>query len=422
MTSKFLRWQEVSIARALKDWRVVLLVGARQVGKTDLAKKFLNSLKAQSVQYFTLDDQTVQDAAGQDPKGFVAHANTLLIIDEIQRSLDLVLAIKLDVDNDNRPGRFLLTGSADIMKMAKTKDSLAGRVKTIRLRPLSVGERKGRTPNFISKIFTHKLSKANLENTRDKDDKNSYIAYALKGGFPEAIARKSVRRQHEWHRAYIDSILNNDLKEITDIRRHGDMARMPTIFAECSSQTANIDRLTSLLSISRPTFNSYTSSFEKLFLIEWVDAWGSTNYARVGKQRKLFMTDSGLMASLLGWEAKTFTRDPKPSGKLLETFAFTELSALIECQTDPYRLTHYRDREGREIDFIIEKGGKKDMLVGIEIKAGSAIEVADFKHIKWFAKNLAKPRPFRGIILYTGEHILSFGDDCWAVPFNCMWG
>jgi predicted AAA+ superfamily ATPase len=189
--------------------------------------------------------------------------------------------------------------------------------------------------------------------------------------------------------------------------------------AAWSGKFMDLSAIGSGLSIRRPTIESYINALETLYLIERVYPWTKTDYARVGKQSRLFMVDSGLMASLLSWKMDQVRLDSDRSGKLVETFAFNEIMAQVDAGDGRYELFHYRDREKREIDFLIER--EDNALLGIEIKAGSAVEKKDFNHMRWFQKNLTKSRIFIGIILYTGEFPASFGNNLWAVPFGLLW-
>jgi hypothetical protein len=197
------------------------------------------------------------------------------------------------------------------------------------------------------------------------------------------------------------------------------MRELVHTLAAWSGKFMDLSTIGSGLSIRRPTIESYINALETLYLVERVYPWTKTDYARVGKQSRLFMVDSGLMASLLSWKMDQVRLDSDRSGKLIETFAFNEIMAQVDAGDNRYELFHYRDREKREIDFLIER--EDNALLGIEIKAGSAIKKKDFNHMRWFRKNLKKSQPFIGIILYTGEFPASFGDNLWAVPFGLLW-
>lgn len=404
------RWQENTIEEALKTRRVILLGGARQCGKTTLAKQ----IAKKDTTYRTLDNLAIRQLAINDPQGFVKHTGKMLIIDEIQRAPDLLSAIKLVVDENTKPGQYLLTGSANIQSLPGVSESLAGRIRKVRLRSLAQGELLGSHPTFLDHAFDQKF-KASKNNAYDR---KTTLEIAFRGGFPEAIKLKARDRQ-QWHKDYIASLLERDLNDIAHINRLDAMRKLISVLAAWSSKFMDISAIGSGLSIRRPTIESYINALEALYLVEHVQPWTRTDYERVGKQSKLFMTDSGLMTSILRWNIDQVELDSDRSGKLIETFIFNELAAQVDANNGKYELFHYRDREQREIDFLIER--EDHALLGIEIKAGSAISAADFKHLKWFRDNIAKQRPFIGIVLYTGEHAGSMGENLWAVPFGWLW-
>mgnify|MGYP003669114748 CR=1 FL=1 len=410
MIDNYTRWQKDNIQKAMQTRRVLLLSGIRQCGKTTLAKELID----EGTEYRTLDDVTLKKAAENDPHGFVQHNKRTLIIDEVQRVPDLLPAIKKVVDEDRRPGQFLLTGSANIQELPGVQESLAGRITKLRLRPLTLGEQNGASPQFIDKVFSNSLEKPAVH-----FDKNTLIDMASFGGFPEAILLEG-RQRKRWHTDFIDAILERDLKDVTRIHRLDQMQKLIKILAAWSSKFMNTSQIGSTLSLKSQALNAYINALEVLYLIDRVKPWTNTDYDRVGKQDKLFMTDSGLMASLLGWNMDQVKLDTDRSGKLIETFAFNELVSQIDTSDGLYQLWHYRDRQQREIDFLVER--EDGAMIGIEIKAGTNIGSNDFRHMKWFQETLVHDRPFKGIILYSGEHIASFGDDMIAVPFGALFG
>ena len=409
MSVLYPRWQSEAIARALTRRRILLISGARQCGKTTLVR----NLNLADVQYLTLDDVTLEQAAKSDPHGFVKHRSKTLIIDEVQRVPTLLSAIKKVVDEDTRPGQYILTGSANIHSLPNVQESLAGRVAKIRLRPLSHGEVERKPPRFFERAFS-----MHFEGNPTHYDKDAILETAFHGGFPEVLKLGETARK-SWHRDYIDALLERDLRDIAKIQRKDAMRELVNVLAAWSSKPMDISAIGSGLSIRRPTIESYLNALETLYLVERVRPWTKTDYERVGKQTKLFMTDCGLMASLLGWRMDQVRLDPDRSGKLIETFAFNELASLADAGDGRYELFHYRDREKREIDFLVER--EDGALLGIEIKAGSAIGKNDFRHLAWFQENLAGRNPFIGIILYSGEFPASFGNNLWAVPFYMLW-
>ena len=317
------------------------------------------------------------------------------------------------MDEDTRPGQYLLTGSTNISSLPAVRESLAGRIAKIRLRPLAHGEIKKTLPRFIESAFNQSFSKSHSHYDRD-----TLLEIAFAGGFAEPI-RLQGRSRKRWHTDYINAILERDLKEVAKIYRKNAMRELVNVLSAWSGKSMDLSAIGSGLSIKRPTIESYINALETLYLVERVYPWTKTDYARVGKQSRLFMVDSGLMASLLGWKMEQVRFDSDRSGKLIETFAFNEIMAQVDAGNGRYELFHYRDREKREIDFLIER--EDNALLGIEIKAGSAVGLKDFRHMKWFKSNPAKKRPFVGIILYTGEFAASFGNNFWAIPFSHLW-
>lgn len=405
------RWQSKILHKALKTRRVILISGARQCGKTTLAKQ----LNLPNTSYRTLDDLALKELAENDPRSFVKHQEGTLIIDEIQRVPSLLSAIKIVVDENNRPGQYLLTGSANIQSLPSVQESLAGRIRKLRLRPLSLGEVLKSNPNFLNNAF----------NQIFQDDKNlSYnrrdlLEIAFRGGFPEALRLQNDERS-KWHRDYINALLERDLLDIARVQRLDVMRSLVNTLAAWSGKFMELSSICTNLAISRPTLETYINALETLFIIERVPPWTRTDYQRIGKHAKLFMIDSGFMASILRWNINNVEIDPDRSGKLIETFIFNEISSQVDVSDDKYYLYHYRDREQREIDFLIERADDLALL-GIEVKAGSAISPSDFKHLKWFKDNLANDRPFVGIVLYTGQLVGRMGDNLWAVPFRSLW-
>jgi predicted AAA+ superfamily ATPase len=402
------RWQKESIKQALKTRRVILLSGARQCGKTTLAKQ----IASPNATYLTLDDLTLKQAAESDPHNFVKHQENLLIIDEVQRVPTLLPAIKKVVDEDTRPGQYLLTGSANIQSLPGVQESLAGRIRKIRLRPLSQGELQGRLPHFFEKAFNESFTNI------PPCERDTLLEYAFRGGFPEALTLKEKERR-QWHKDYLDALIERDLKDITKIHRYDAMQELIRILSAWSSKFMDVSAIGRGLSIQRPTVESYMNALEALYLIERVKPWTKTDYGRVGKQTKVFMADCGLMASILGWQLEQVKLDSDRLGKLIETFVFNELASHIDASNGQYQLFHYRDREKREIDFLIERDDH--LILGLEVKASSTVGANDFKHLKWFQANMLKEDNFIGLVLYAGERAMSFGPHLWALPFNALW-
>lgn len=405
------RWQQSSLEQALASRRVVMLTGPRQCGKTTLARKLVSDGTA----YRTLDDVAARQAAENDPHLFVDYApkGGTLIIDEIQKVPDLLPAIKKVVDQDNRAGQFLITGSANILNLPTVTESLAGRIGKVRLRPLSQGEIAKANPVFLQQAFAQKFTRP-----KTRYNRNDLIEMIFRGGFPEAIRLEGKARKN-WHTDYVDAMIEHDLNDVANIRQVDVMKDLVRVLAAWSSKFMDVSAIAAGLAADRRTLANYISALQSFYIVESVPAWRKTDYDRVGKQDKIFMADTGMMTALLGWKPSDFTNDPDKSGKAFETFAYNELAAQIDAAEDTYHLYQYRDRDKREIDFLIERDDRS--ILAIEIKSGITVKKSDFKHIEWFRDNLAKRKPVIGIVLYAGDEILPFGENLWVVPFDCLW-
>ncbi|MDR1649726.1 MAG: ATP-binding protein [Synergistaceae bacterium] len=409
MEKEYLRWQAENVKRALNTRRVVVVSGARQTGKTTLSHQILDK---DSV-YRTLDDTGLLAAATADPKGFVKNSSGTMVIDEIQKVPLLLPEIKQAVDKDNRPGQYLLTGSANIQTLPRVSESLAGRVKNIRLRPLTVGEILEKRPSFLQRAFAR-----DFPMKIGGYDKEAIIELAFRGGYPEAARIEDVQERKEWYRDYLDSLMARDLLDIANIRRQNTLKELIGILASWSGKFMSVSEICASLSTAKLTIESYVNALLSLYLFDRIDPWTRSDYDRIGRRSKFYAADTGMMAAILGWDAKEVSLNPDRSGKLVETFVFQELAA----QTDldgRYSLYQYRDREKREIDFIVER--EDGAMTGIEVKAGHNVVKRDFAHQEWFAENLVKDKQFVGIILYSGENTLSFGENLLAVPIASLW-
>lgn len=407
---QFLRWQMPVVLKGLKTRRVVIIGGARQCGKTTLSK----SLNIPNIMYRTLDDRLLLQAAKTDPQGFVKHHNQLMIIDEVQKAVELLPAIKMIVDENKKPGQYLLTGSAHIQSLPGVTESLAGRVREVPLRPLSQGEILNHQPDFLENAF-----KQTFQHSKNELSRDDIIEIAMRGGYPEPLKFPNDERQL-WHQNYVDTLLERDLKEIINIRRRDAMDNLMQVVSAWSTKPIDISAIGSGLSLQRHTVENYFNALETLYLIDRIPAFAKTDYDRTGKQSKLIVNDSGLMASVLRWRMDDIRLDGDRIGKLIETHVGNELQKHVDTTENQCVLYHYRDRDKREIDFIVE--GYHGDLLGIEVKASTTPSLTDFKHLKWFKENIkSTKKKFIGIVLYTGKHISSFGDGMWAVPISCLY-
>lgn len=405
---EYTRWAKSLVDKGLRTRRVIIISGARQVGKTTLTKQAVTK----DATFRTLDETNLLETALDDPSGFLQHSSQTLVIDEIQKAPLLLPEIKRIVDNNNATGQFVLTGSADIRSRPEVNESLAGRVKNIRLRTLTEGEILGVTPQFIERAFNK-----DFPDQIKECSKKQILDIALRGGYPEVV-RLAKEDRKDWHQDYVHTLLTRDLKDIANIRRESALKELIRNLAAWSSKYIDMDGICSACGISKPTLTEYITLIEDLYLCERLPAWVRSDYDRIAKRDKFYMTDTGLMSNLLEWHYDDVAFDADRYGKLIETFVFNELKAQIDLSYD-YTLYQYRDRENREIDFIIEDS--QGNMVGVEVKGGSRVSKDDFKYLKWFKENLAKDKKFIGIILYSGENTLSFGEDLLAVPTASLW-
>jgi predicted AAA+ superfamily ATPase len=275
-----------------------------------------------------------------------------------------------------------------------------------------VGEILGKKPTFLETSFK-RLWPITLKGY----DKVAILKLAFRGGYPEAVQLGEKERRN-WHLDYAESLLRRDLKQIANIQRQTAMEELLSILSAWSSKLMDISAICSKLGVDRKTLVSYINILVSLFIFERVFPWINTDYEWAGRREKIFITDTGLMASLLNYRLEDVLLDQDRSGKIIETFVFNQLAALCDLKKS-FLLRHYRDRTGREIDFVIENDQKE--ILGIEVKSSSSFSTSDARHLYWFKQNIAKDKPFVGIIIYTGENTLSLGNDIYAVPMAALW-
>jgi uncharacterized protein len=403
------RFVERRATEALLDTPVVLIVGPRRAGKTTLVRKMGDPNRA----YITLDDQTVLDAAQSDPAGFIRGLDQA-IIDEIQRAPDLLLAIKKTVDEDYRPGRFLLTGSANVLTLPRIADSLAGRMETIRMLPLARAEISGRVPTFLERVFAGKLQCDGEAVIGDE-----LIQLALLGGFPEAISRGNERRRQDWARSYLTSVLTRDLRDIADIEKLTELPKFVRLLAEHSGQLVNYSQFGSSINVSHKTGQRYVALLEQVFLVSTLQPWYTNALKRIAKTPKLHFLDSGLLAAARGLSFDRVKADRHVFGALLESFVFCEVLKLMtasDLRLTPY---HFRDQQMREVDIVLERDD--GMIVGIEVKASATVKSSDFAGLRTLAE-VCKDRFAYGVVLYDSADLVPFGERLAAAPLSCLWG
>lgn len=399
-----------AVAEALADTRVVLINGARQVGKSTLVRAVAGERAAE---WRDLDLPQDRQSAIADPVGFVSF-DGLTVIDEIQRAPELLLAIKATVDADPRPGRFLLTGSSRLLGLRDLPDTLPGRMETIELWPFSQGEIDNDPDGFIDEVFRlgpairHESSTTRAE----------YADRIVRGGLPEVVARTDPRRRGRFFDSYLQNLIDREVRQLVEIERAPQLTTLIRLLAARSGSLVAPGSLESELQISRPTIARYMHLLEEVFLIKRVPGWSRNLGTRVTGATKLTFVDSGIASRLLAMDAHTLRRPGAPFGPLLEGFVLSELARQLTWSQKPIDLYHYRDHNKVEVDAVLESRHRQ--VVGIEVKAASTVRSEDFSGLRRLAERLGDEF-LVGIVLYTGNTTLPFGPNLRAMPVSALW-
>lgn len=404
------RFTEPRLLAALTDTPVVLIHGPRQCGKTTLAKRVGS---AAGFAFVSFDEDVTLAAALADPVGFIGDLPEHAILDEIQRAPGLFLAIKATVDRHRTPGRFILTGSANVLLLPRLSDSLAGRMEILRLHPLSQGELAGRPSNFLTRLFAGDFPARNYERLGIE-----LVERVLAGGYPAALARSSPKRRAAWYRDLVETQIQRDVRDYARIRAFDILPRLLSLAAGQTSRLINFTELSGPFQVSRPTIQEYVTLLERIFLLESVPPWHSNQLSRLVKTPKLHLGDAGMAAALLGYDAESLAKDRPAFGQLLETFVFQELRRQASWQNAPFSFYHLRDKSGSEVDLVLERGARE--VAGIEVKASATVTSSDFNGLRKL-RDAAGDRFRAGIVLYDGESSVGFGEGLYAVPVRRLW-
>ena len=404
------RFATSALTEALGDSPVVLIHGPRQCGKTTLAREVGTRL---DYHYLTFDNDATRAAAEADPVGFVDGLPERAILDEVQRVPALFTSLKVTIDRDRRPGRFLLTGSANVLLVPRLADSLAGRMAILRLHPLAQCELQRKASTFLDRLFAGNFPTRVLP--RLKDELPARIAA---GGYPAALARPEGRRRAGWYRDYIDTLIQRDVRDLARISALDALPRLLRMAASRTAQLFNLSDLAAPFQLSRPTIGDYVSLLEHIFLLERLPPWHSNRTSRLVKTPKLHLGDTGLACGLLGLDTAALVADRAQMGPLLETFVFQELRRQASWHGQDHAFFHFRDKDMAEVDIVIERGART--LAGVEVKSAASITSADFRGLRKL-RDVAGKRFTAGVVLYDGDTCASFGDGLYAVPLRLLW-
>lgn len=408
--TRFDRRMQMPLVDALKDSRVVYLAGARQVGKSTLVQSLTQ--KEFDGRLVTMDDRATLLSAKRDPDEFIASFSGAVAIDEVQRVPELLMSIKRAVDRDPAPGRFLLTGSANLLDLAAVPDALTGRIERVTLRSLSVAERlRLQNVNFVDQLFDRG---APLE-VHGPAGFREYRRLIESGGYPEVVQRKPDRRAR-WFKNYLEATVVRDITEFAAVERADELPRLIRLLAAQSANALSSHEISKKLGIDHKTVARYIALLETAFIVERVRAWKPSLGGREVSRPKLHFCDVGLLSHLLGVRP-SHEIPAEQVGKLFESFVYDELRKLIDWSSSEAELFHYRDQR-REVDFVLER--PDGMIAAIEVKSGTQLREPDLKGLEFLRDRMNK-KFVCGVVIYAGEQTLKMGDRIWATPAHQLW-
>lgn len=410
LAKPFPRYLGARLREALADTPAVLIHGPRQSGKTTLARTVG---EPRGYRYLSFDDEAVREAAKRDPLGFVESLARRTILDEVQRVPEIFPSLKAAIDRRRTAGRFILTGSANVLLVPHLAESLAGRMGILRLHPLAQGELEGRRPRFLETLFrggfrttvTNRLGPALAERI-------------VGGGYPAALARRTPARRRAWYRDLVETQIQRDVRDVARIHSLEALPRLLTLAASYTAQLLNVSDLAAPFQMTRQTIHDYVTVLERIFLLERLPPWHRNQLSRLVKTPKLHMGDTGLACALLGINAATVYGERERFGPLLETFVLQELRRQASWHTDIVDLFYYRDRDDFEVDIVLERGGVE--VAGVEVKAAASVTAADFRGLRKL-RDAAGRHFAAGVVLYDGSSALRFEDNLFAVPVRALW-
>jgi uncharacterized protein len=403
----FQRGLETVVRQAVRERPVVLLQGARQVGKSTLATSALPDAR-----YLTLDDAPAIAFALSDPQSFVQQPGDTLIIDEVQRAPDLLRAVKLAVDRDRRAGRFLLTGSANVMLLPKASESLAGRMEIITLHGLSQGEIEGRLETFIDWCF------GPSDSMPVRVSMGTPLATRIsRGGFPEVVTGMSGAARARWFDSYLTAILQRDIRDLANIDDSSAMPRLLSALAGRSANLLNTADLSRTLGLPTTTLRRYLTLLQASYMVSLMPAWSANTTQRLVKAPKVHLYDTGLLSHLLKLGPENYETHAS-KGAALETFVASELTKQAGWSAARPQLFHFRSHTGQEVDMVLED--TTGAVVGVEVKASQSVDSSDFGGLRVLA-GVAGKKFVRGVVIYAGDTALKVGEGLWALPVAALW-
>ena len=398
------------LAEAMTDTPVVCLLGPRQSGKSSLVRQAYPKRV-----YYSFDDPNLRATAQDDPGGFVASLPETVTLDEVHRAPEVLSAIKMAVDENRRPGRFLLTGSANLLLLPKVSESLAGRLEIVRLHPLTEAEKERKPGRLVANLLAGNFRGRIGPSAPGASE---LVDRVLRGGYPEPLRRAQLTRVRQWHREYLDSLIEKDALDVANLRNFDHLSRLLTLLSIQTATLLAIESVAKHLAIRRETVQNNLAALERLFLVRRLPAWHVNEGRRLVKAPKIHVVDSGFAATLGGLEAEDWTTRRERFSHLVESFAAQQLIAQAGWTDPALQFWHYRDRDQFEVDVVITRGRK---TWGVEIKAAAKVTPSDGVGLRRLAEQCGKD--FQGgIILYVGASTIRTVDPrIMAVPIAELW-
>lgn len=404
------RYLAPRLREALRDSPAVLIHGPRQGGKTTLARAVG---EARGYRYVSFDDEAACAAVRGDPLGFVNSLPAKVILDEVQRVPEIFTSLKAAIDRRRTAGRFLLTGSANVLLVPALAESLAGRMAILRLHPLAQGEIEKARPRFIAALFRGSF-KTGMVEPLGKDLAGRIAA----GGYPAALARRAPSRRRAWYRDYVDTQIQRDVRDLSRLRSFDTLPRLLALAASQTARLVNVVDLAAPFELTRPTIHEHVTLLERIFLLERLPSWHSNRLNRLIKRPKLHVGDTGVACALLGIDAARLDAERPTLGAMLETFVLQELRRQASAEPDPPGFFHFRDRDDFEVDLVLERGTAE--VAGIEVKAAATVNDSDLRGLRKL-REAAGSRFTAGVVLYDGSATIHFGGGLFAVPIRKLW-
>ncbi len=403
------RWLTERIVGLMSVFPVVMLQGARQVGRTTLASQLMT--KGYLKYYYSFDDHATLEAASSDPAGFIEALPAGSVLDEVQRVPEILLPLKARIDRERAVGQFMLTGSANPVVRFRMGEPLVGRMGAVTLYPLSQGELAGKRERWLEQALQGQLSLVETE-------AGDLWERVVKGGYPSAVLAPTPAARAEWLRGYLDALLTREVRELAEIQRVSELVLLARLLAANSAQRLNHAGLSHECGIPQTTLRRYLNLLESMFMLTRVPAWYTNISQRLLKTPKILLNDTGVACALLDVDKTRLVQDPLLRGRMLKSFVGVELLKQIEFSGQRVRLYHLRTASGYEVDFVLEKASGE--IVGVEVKASSCVDSDDFRGLR-FLQSVVRERWQVGVVFYTGTKTLPFGERLWAQPVSALW-